>query len=222
MLCLGSDAPIGDTRRLLRKIMLVAPTQKVVPRIYTSGADISQGPKIAVAYDDQVVLFSVPSDVFELSKNEQRPSGLSAAELDAASAWLEWWPKDDIPANYPRSSSTPEPGSGPRSIWPLFVRGTPVGKFNGLVDIAINNVGGRLSIWGFASDGRTNVWQIDDGVPRTSITEHNIARDGQVMDPYEVDADGDIVMEDAAVLTPRAEHPDDTQMDGSYSAIVQV
>jgi hypothetical protein len=42
------------------------------------------------------------------------------------------------------------------------------------------------------------------------------------MESYQVDADGDIVMGDAAVLTSCAVPQDEPQMDGSYSAIFEV
>jgi hypothetical protein len=167
MLCLGSDAPIGDPRRLLRKIMLVPPTEGAIPQTYTSSYDTSKEPRIAVAYNDHIFLYSVPSDAFELSRTEQQAGGLSAADLSAASAWLKWWPKDDIPSNCLQSSpTTAQSGTGPQSIWPIFVRGTSVGCLKGVGDLIINNASDRMSVWGLASDGNAAVWQIDDGILR--------------------------------------------------------
>jgi hypothetical protein len=182
MLCLGSDAPIGDPRRLLRKLMFVPPTDGAVPRIYATGKDVITGPRIVAAYEDTLVLYSVPPDVFALSKREQRTAGpLNDGEIVDASPWLSYWPKDDIPANYPRPAP---PGSdtfvsGPRAIWPLFIRGQVIGQVEGLVDIAVNKVGG-LAIWGFGLDGRARVWQLDDGLEQRA-NGRVVEKDGRVV-----------------------------------------
>jgi hypothetical protein len=133
MLCLGSDAPVGHSCRLLRKIMFIPPEEGLRPRLYTAGSDLDNGPRIISAFGDQLVLYSIASDIFNSSKKEQPTSD----------EWKHWWP---------------EPVS--ESVWPLFVRGTVIGELDGLADVAVNEVGG-LSIWAVSLDGQAVVWRVN-------------------------------------------------------------
>ncbi|KAF2433452.1 hypothetical protein EJ08DRAFT_79643 [Tothia fuscella] len=195
MLCLGSDAPLGDPRRLLRKILFKSLREGVSPRIYAAGADLMNGPRIVAAFEDQLVLYSLPSDVFELSTKEQQSKATTAEDLEQASQWLDWWPESDFPSS---SSSKPE-FDNPKSVWPLLIGGTIIGELSNLVDIAVNDVSG-LSIWAFSVDGKASVWQINKGITDQRIQYKNIAKDGRVVDVHEIEIDGDVVMMDADTL----------------------
>lgn len=186
MLCLGSDAPIGDPRRLLRKIMFVPPVDGAVPRMYASGFNVGAGPRIVAAYGDTLVLYSVPPDVFSLSRKEQKANRATReAEVAEEAVWLRWWNEGDLPSNHPGTSSASEDGADmarvgpPKSVWPLFVRGQVLGSVEGLVDIAVNEVEG-LAIWGFGADGRAGVWSVDDGVG-SGVGLRVVERDGSVV-----------------------------------------
>ena len=61
MLCLGSDTPIGGPTKLERKIVFEGPVG-VVPTVYTAGAELRWGARVAVGYSDRVWLFCVPPD----------------------------------------------------------------------------------------------------------------------------------------------------------------
>lgn len=189
-LCLGSDAPVGDPRRLLRKAMFVPPkeVEGVVPRLYAAGFNVCAGPRVVVAYGDCLVLYSVPEDVFGLSRREQRAGrAMGEAELaDGEAAWLAWWDEGDIPTNRPDPASSGEARAAdnvrvgpPKSVWPLLVRGQVLGTVEGLVDIAVNEVEG-LAIWGFGADGRAGVWRIDDGIG-SGVGLRVVERDGNVV-----------------------------------------
>ncbi|QDS72832.1 hypothetical protein FKW77_006906 [Venturia effusa] len=185
MLCLGSDAPIGDPRRLLRKIMFVPPVEGAIPRMYASGYNFASGPRIVAAYNDTLVLYSVPSDVFALSRREQNTNKtMDEAEIANTAPWLQWWDKNDIPNNHPEPPSGPEDSDvvrvgPPKSVWPLFVRGQVLGDVEGLVDIAVNEVEG-LSVWGFGADGRAGVWRVDNG-EGGGVGLRVVERDGSVV-----------------------------------------
>ncbi|KAF2474668.1 uncharacterized protein BDR25DRAFT_280115, partial [Lindgomyces ingoldianus] len=71
-LFLGCDAPLGGPTKLLRKILFIPPEQDQLPRIYTAAADLSWGARVAVVFGDNIVLYSVPPDVFTLSRLEQK------------------------------------------------------------------------------------------------------------------------------------------------------
>lgn len=202
MLCMGSDTVAGDARRVLRrKIFFVPPSAGGVPLVYISSYATSRCPRIVAGYGDLIVLFSIPSDVFSLSTKEQQPGGLSKSDIERAQEWLRWWPKDDMPANRP--TSPPEEHANQYALWPLFIRGTVIGRLQGLSALSINTSSGRLSIWAFRSCGDSVVWQIDDGAPRTTLTQSNIGKDGEVQAPFQVEMDGDVVMQDAPGISGR-------------------
>lgn len=103
-LFLGSDAPLGGPAKLLRKILLVLRQPDGVPRIYATAADLNWGARIVVAFGDTVVLYSVPPDIFFLSKLEQKAesaesfaSSAFGSEARARDWWLNWWRERDLP-----------------------------------------------------------------------------------------------------------------------------
>lgn len=189
MLCLGTDAPLGGPRKLSKKIMFKPPTQCGNPRIYTANTDLMDGPKIVAAYEDTLVLFSVPIDVFQFSRRAQQSKGILSADSEQ---WLRWWPEEDFPFASSQQSDA-------MSVWPLLVNGTIIGRLEGLVDIAVNETAG-LAIWALSLDGRAAVWQIDDGKPAHTVKLRSIAKDGRVVNVSGVDLDGDIIMMDADPL----------------------
>lgn len=138
------------------------------------------------------MLYSVPSDVIELSKREQQEdcqlSRLSEDDI-AREEWIKWCPADDIPANWPKLKDT---RSGPKSVWPLFLKGSTIGTLEGVVDISVNNTAEELCIWAFTIDGRGAAWQVGRG----HLIERRIAQDGRVLHLHELDVDGDIIMVD--------------------------
>ncbi|KIW01348.1 uncharacterized protein PV09_07120 [Verruconis gallopava] len=204
MLCLGSDAQSNEQHRLMRKIIFIPPSSGAIPRLYSASASTSSGPRIVAAYDDEVVLYSVPSDVFELSSKQQY-GAITAVDLDAAATWLSWWPEEDALKNFFQLSVSPDSDTESQSIWPLGIRGVHVGNLRCLVELSINTVSGILSIWGFGADGEALVWQIDDGSSKQYLKEHIISHDGQIMDSYQLDPDGDVVMRIAEDIEFRAE-----------------
>lgn len=216
MLCMGIDASRGGARGLMRKIMLVPPTESALALLYAPAFDTSTGPKIAVGYGDEIMFYSIPGDVFAFSSREHQAGRASEDSFHRSLPWQDWWPEDDIPARRsPDSDDTENPAAvnARRPLWPVFVRGTSVGRLSGLSDLAVNTSGGRLTIWAFASNGDASVWRVDDGTPQASITERRISKSGQVLRPYRVDADGDVVMEDSPHAT------DDYFSGGSHGAV---
>jgi hypothetical protein len=130
MLCLGNDTPVGHPYRLYRKIKFLPVDEGLIPRIFAAGTDLTNGARIVAAYGDQLVLFSVPPDILNLSKKEA-----------SSEQWKDWWH---------------EAISGP--VWPLSIRGTVLGKADGLVDIAMNQCSG-LAVWALALDGQAFIWR---------------------------------------------------------------
>ncbi|OAG00431.1 uncharacterized protein CC84DRAFT_1155234 [Paraphaeosphaeria sporulosa] len=70
-LFLGCDAPLGGPMKLLRKVMFLPPcVGSQAPRLYTAAFDMSLGARVVVVFDDTLVLYSIPPDVYH---------------------WLNWW-----------------------------------------------------------------------------------------------------------------------------------
>jgi hypothetical protein len=90
MLCMGSDASVGD-RTLVRKLIFVPPAKTDVPRVYATCFHSTIGQRIVVGYGDEIMLYSVPCDVLKLSINEQQLGGLKMTDVMKAFAWLDWW-----------------------------------------------------------------------------------------------------------------------------------
>ena len=213
LLTLGSDTPAGDARRLTRKIIFLPPTEGAIPLVYASTLDSTGSPKIVCGFGDEIVLYSVPSDVLEMSRKAQKPCCLSEADLKQAREWMRFWPKNDIPANHPGATDpTYIDNPQPRAVFPLSLRGVPVGLLRGLQELSINTKTKRVTIWAFAANGDASVWQLDDGTPGSALTQRSVGRDGRVLASFTVDPDGDVLMQDptpAVQGSPRAESPSD-------------
>lgn len=178
MLCLGSDAPIGGPTKLLRKIWFHGPHARARPVVYTAGADLKWGVRVAAAYSDgdeqKIYLFSVPVDVFASSTSAfPLPHTRHAASTD----WVDWWPDDDW---LDWTDSTQEEASGfniPRHR-PVRIHGQEIGRVAGIVDIAIDS-GPIMTIWALSKNGRAHAWTMGDASDVPLRTTH-IARDGSL------------------------------------------
>ncbi|PWW72084.1 hypothetical protein C7212DRAFT_366798 [Tuber magnatum] len=163
-LCLGSDAPLGGPTKLLRKIWLIPPgsvvgmmTERgeehntdenlsasrgrrigktVRPSVYASGASIKHGVRVAAGYNDHVVLFSIPPDIFYLP-------------LEAEST----------------SDQTSIPNQPPTGVditkahEPIRIAGYYIDTIPRLVDLAVQS-GVALAIYAFSASGRVHVYQL--------------------------------------------------------------
>ncbi|KAI9700584.1 MAG: hypothetical protein M1820_006738 [Bogoriella megaspora] len=180
----ASTDPLDDESQIL-----------VYPTVYTAGSNTTNGVFIVAAYDEALVLYTIPPDIFALCQHEHQPpipASKSKSPQDSSSetpssppshpqpnalAWLPWYPDppswatcSSLPTAQPQTPSlsypnTPPPSSPPQpSIWPLKVRGSYLGRAPSVVDIAVCNEHGDLTVWVLSADGRAVVWEIDSGV----------------------------------------------------------
>lgn len=197
-LCLGTNAPLGAPLKLFRRVVFLPPEGGSVPTSYAAGAALTGGLRVAAAYDDEIVLYSVPADVLVSSRAGSNGSGLQCGADDSPRPmasredepnmdWLDWWPYEEEADDDSHSSAW--------SPWPLYLRGIPVGRLVGLVELAVHN-GPPLTIWAFGSDGKAAAWQLDRGKRPSVVAQRAVVRNGSMADIVEVDGDGDVHMKD--------------------------
>ncbi|KAL5420593.1 hypothetical protein PMIN04_006307 [Paraphaeosphaeria minitans] len=149
-LFLGCDAPLGGPIKLLRKVMFLPPSaDSQAPHLYTAAFDMSVGARVVVAFDDTLVLYSIPPGVCNMSRTEQKADSWDvytappfASEGRSEDHWLNWW---DEPSPAARVGNSP--------IWPIAIRGQEIGKLKGVCDLAIHTKP-DITIWGFALDSQ--------------------------------------------------------------------
>ena len=182
-LFLGGDAPMGAENKLVRRIELVGPLdengERVVPSVYAGGADLRWGVRVVVGYGERLWLFCVPPDMFEDGREKK--------------SWA-WWYSDGGWGHRLKVGEV-------RPVWPVRIRGTEIGRVEGLVSVAVDAGMGMVSIWACASGGTVFVWQVCGGWEENKkALVRRVMRDGSVL--VERDADGDVVMRDAPPLPP--------------------
>ena len=184
MLCMGNDAPLGGPTKLLRKIMLVGP-DGCVPSVYAAGAGLQWGVRVVVGYGERVFLFSIPPDIFRDSQS-----------LDFTDLPLQ----DDSWQLYHDSSLSEDEraeAGTQRSLWPVQIHGSEIGRVRALSDLAIDS-SPSLTIWAFSAAGEAFVWEIAGSSPKRTKTIW-IGQDGSV--DGATDLDGDTIMGDARSLS---------------------
>jgi hypothetical protein len=111
--------------------------QRKRPRasVYASGADLRYGVRIAAGYNDRLVFFSVPPDVFH-----RLAAGTGTGEAADDTARRE-------------SGVSPEES--------ITIHGSYVDTVHGLVDLAVDS-GPDMTLYAFSTDGIVYVYQLGD------------------------------------------------------------
>lgn len=200
-LFLGCDAPVGSPTKLLRKILLLPPKDNQIPRLYTAAADLTWGARVVVAFDNRIMLYSIPQDVLVLSKEEQNAESWDVYTTSQVSLadreedhWLAWWSQ-----RYPHDR--PEDNS----VWPLAIDGIEIGTLNGVCELAILT-DPDITIWGFGLDSQAKTWQLRSHVGKISRSRRYVCRSGMVHRSHSEDEAGDVLMRDAEdIHTPESD-----------------
>jgi hypothetical protein len=202
-LALGCDAPLGGPTKLLRKAIFFPPEENVVPRLYTAAADLAWGARVVVVYGDTIMLYSIPPDIITLSQLEQKAESSDiytvpplSSEGRAKNHWLNWLdePCSLIPTNRSDNYYT-------KSIWPITIRGTEIGKLSGVCEVSIQTRPDIL-IWAFTLSAQCTAWRLQNYVDPIVCTKQCVCQDGIVHNHCAVDETGDVVMADALPPTP--------------------
>lgn len=141
-LYLGCDAPFGSETKLLRKMLLVPPDRTShIPQLYTAAEDLTWGPRVVASYNGVIVLYSIPPDMFHLSRAEQMSESqvlyTSTHHETNSDSWLQWLGQDYGPSRPERSP-----------VWPILIHGTRIGECKGVRELAVYTEP-QLTVWAF-------------------------------------------------------------------------
>ena len=155
-LCLGSDAPVGAPTKLLRKVICLPPPSTRVghaPSCYTAGSELQWGVRIAAAFGRKIMMYSIPSDVFERICQIRRDAGGSMAQSDLAQDAVLHGAAVQVSGVQVGTVSTP----------------------GDVVDVAVSCAHGGIQIWAWTS-GQAMVW----GMGGEELTRSVVLEDGAV------------------------------------------
>ncbi|PSN60599.1 hypothetical protein BS50DRAFT_579124 [Corynespora cassiicola Philippines] len=185
MLFLGCDAPLGGPTKLLRKIKFIPPRQGMVPRLYTAAADLTWGARVVVVFGDTVLFYSVPPDICNLSRLEQKAESWDLYSTPPFSTegrdenhWLNWLVETRSSAN-----------AGHNPIWPITIHGTEIGVLRSICGLAILTRP-DVTIWAFSVSSNSKVWQLRSTGGQNQACRY-VCRSGIVQEAYAVDGASD-------------------------------
>lgn len=181
-LCIGSDAPIGGPTSLSRAFICVPPPlqggavdvkETCSPEVFTVGADLNWGLRVVAVYQNRIVLYSVPLDVFSIIRKERERQGDGVmGTSDPARDWFV-----DPERCRKRRENLAQNHNGdwefllsmryrPTSMmWPFKIYGKEIGKVENVVELALQSSNGGARIWAFSANGRSTVLDIDTFAP---------------------------------------------------------
>lgn len=187
LLCLGPEQPEGRTHLLIRRFVLVPPQelwgngQTPLPSVYASArcSGHEGGARIAAAYGDRIVLFSIPEDMLRFSAAETEGTSLRNGkpirEMGNSSMLRVPAPPG---ADLGRSDTGSESGSRrlnmkwvhwlstvkalpatePSEIWQVQINGICVGKMPSPQALAVQ-ADGEIFVWAFGAEGTVRLWR---------------------------------------------------------------
>ena len=150
--------------------------------LYTAASNLDTGARVAVAYDNDIFLYSILIDALRYSTAQQEETLLPPNEpfhdvreahilphpTSNAAALLENVPETEglarlesinmLWAHWLPASRHEGPASA-EEIWPLQIPGTFVGSMPFPVALAVQ-AGSAVAVWAFGRDGETEMWCI--------------------------------------------------------------
>ncbi|OOF95876.1 hypothetical protein ASPCADRAFT_146283 [Aspergillus carbonarius ITEM 5010] len=177
-LCIGSDAPIGGPTSLTKVFVCIPPLgngvsegikEGMVPTVFAAGSDLNWGLRVVASYQDRLVLYSVPLDVFNVIRKERERQGDGVmGDSDLARDWFL-----DNQRSRKRRDSLVQNQNGDwefllsvsyrptAMMWPFQIYGKDIGRVNDVVELALQSSNGGARIWAFDASGKTNVIDVD-------------------------------------------------------------
>ncbi|KAJ6093347.1 hypothetical protein N7486_008636 [Penicillium sp. IBT 16267x] len=186
LLCIGSDAPIGGPTSVTRAFVCVPPNQKVmttrqpetrVPTAFAVVSDLRWGLRVIAAYQDRIILYSIPLDVLNIVRKERERQSDGVMGDNPARDWST----DSEEIRHRRENliqnangdwefllsarSKPAP-----MIWPFKVYGKEIGHMDNIVELALQSSNGGARIWAFGSSGSARIFDIDTSTSQYQTT----------------------------------------------------
>ncbi|OQE28395.1 hypothetical protein PENSTE_c003G06006 [Penicillium steckii] len=177
-LCIGSDAPIGGPTSLTRAFVCTPPfledmgnesNEAPMPTVFAVGSDLKWGLRVVAAYQDRIVLYSVPLDVFNVIRKERELQGDGVmGDSDLARDWFI-----DPERCRKRRESLVQNQNGEwefllsvrcrptAMMWPFKIYGKEIGKVENVVELALQSDNGGARVWAFGANGKSTVLDID-------------------------------------------------------------
>ncbi|RMD44348.1 hypothetical protein DV735_g815, partial [Chaetothyriales sp. CBS 134920] len=172
LLYIGSDAPLGGPTNLIRKVAFVPPATHSDEEgqymfCYAAGHALNWGVTIVAAHlDGRLVLYHLPSDLFERVRKE--PSSSEVWDQHAGVlAQSDLIMDEMLSQRQPTTYRDLNPDNETAQAWystpdgTLHVEGIEFGRVDDVVDdIAVNTAGGGLSVWVFGRRGIARQYSI--------------------------------------------------------------
>ncbi|KAJ5542876.1 hypothetical protein N7535_005299 [Penicillium sp. DV-2018c] len=214
LLCIGTNAPIGGPTSLTRAFVCIpppsanprhrhiktpppspslsdkapTPAETPVPTVFAAGSDVRWGLRVVAAYGDQLVLYSVPLDVFNVIRKErERQRDGIMGDGDLARDWYA-----DPERSSKRQESLVQNNNGDwdfllsvsyrpmAMMWPFKIYGKVIGIVKGVVELSLQSSEGGVRVWAFGKDGKASVLDVDTGdAPTRSVS---VGADGKLED----------------------------------------
>lgn len=178
LLCIGSNEPLGGPTSLTRAFVCVPPFGKdgpnstketSMPTTFTVGSDLSWGLRVVAAYQDRIVLYSVPLDIFNIIRKERE------RQCDGSMGALHLMPNFIVNTEGIRKG--PESlvqnqngdwefltrvGYQPTAVmWPFKIYGKEIARVENPVELAMQSASGGARVWAFSASGQASVFDID-------------------------------------------------------------
>ncbi|KAF7719022.1 Uncharacterized protein PECH_000202 [Penicillium ucsense] len=177
-LSIGSNSPIGGPTSLTRAFVCVPPLtndpnnnvkKAISPTAFAVGSDLDWGLRVVAAYQDRLILYSIPADIYNVIRKErERQNGDFMADGVIPHSWLidserirkhcDNLVRDQncdlevaLSVSY-RSTSM---------VWPFKVYGKKIGRVDDVVEVALQTSNGGARAWAFAASGQAHVFDID-------------------------------------------------------------
>ncbi|KAJ5916229.1 hypothetical protein N7504_000244 [Penicillium tannophilum] len=175
LLCIGSDAPIGGPTSLTRAFVCVPPNRKGtttrqpetrVPTAFAVASDLRWGLRVIAAYQDRIILYSIPLDVLNIVRRERERQSDGEMGDDPARDWgdsEEFRRRENLFQNANGDwefllNARYKPAS---MVWPFKVYGKEIGHMDNIVELALQSSNGGARIWAFGSSGSARIFDID-------------------------------------------------------------
>ncbi|KAJ5643991.1 uncharacterized protein N7484_006498 [Penicillium longicatenatum] len=184
LLCIGSDAPIGGPTSLTRAFVCVPPNHRKmtsqsatrVPTAFAVASDLRWGLRVIAAYQDRIILYSIPLDVLNIVRRERERQSDGVMGDDPArdrGDSEEFRRRENLIQNNNGDwefllSTRYKPAS---MIWPFKVYGKEIGHMDNIVELALQSSNGGARIWAFGSSGCARIFDIDTCTPTESQTK---------------------------------------------------